>query len=136
VKPARTARAGPAARGESGSTLLAAVILLAAATATSAAMLANAAGVAAELRARRDVLCARYAALGGLALGATATHAAAFVGPDVEALEVSLVLLAPGWCVRRATATCGIATRRLDGPALDPSACAVPPPPSPLAQGS
>lgn len=114
----------PSQGRERGSVLLAVVILLAAAAAASAAMLARAASVAAEVRARRDVLCARYAALGGLALGAPVADAAAIVGGGVDSLSVSSLRLAPDWCVRRATATCGIATRRLDSRALDPAACA------------
>lgn len=108
--------------------LLAVVILLAAAAATSAAMIAEAAGAAAELRAHRDVLCARYAAIGGLALGATTSDAAGLVSSEVDSLAVSLVSLAPDWCVRRAVAVCGTATRRLDSVALDPAACAPGPP--------
>ena len=90
-------------------------------------MLAGTASAAAEVRARRDAMCARYAALGGLALGATTTDAAALVGPDVDALAVTLVLLAPGWCVRRATAACATATRRLESRALEASDCAAAP---------
>lgn len=118
----------PREAGENGSVLLAVVILLAAVIASSAAMLGDAASAAFEVRARRDVLCARYAALGGLALGTTAADAAGLVGPRIDSLGVSLVLLAPGWCVRRATATCSTATRRLDSAALDPAACAARPP--------
>jgi len=72
------------------------------------------------------VLCARYAALGGLALGLTTSDGAALVGARVDTLTVSLVLVAPGWCVRRTTATCGTATRRFDSTALDPAACLAP----------
>lgn len=114
-------------RSERGSVLLAVVILLAAAIATSAAMLDSAAAAAAELRARRDVLCARYAALGGLALAGTTGDAAGLVGPDVDALTVSTVLIAPGWCVRRATASCATATRRFESTALEASACTAAP---------
>lgn len=128
-RPRARAPAAIAAPGnQRGSVLLAVVILLAALTAMSAATLTRAAAAAAELRARRDVLCARYAAIGGLALGTTAGDAAALVGPDVDALAVTLVLAAPGWCVRRAAAACGTATRRLDSAALDPAACATAPP--------
>lgn len=114
-------------RNQRGSVLLAVVILLAALTAMSAATLARAAAAAAEQRVRRDALCARYAAIGGLALGTTAGDAAALVAPDVDALTVTLVLAAPGWCVRRAAAACGKATRHLDSAALDPAACTAAP---------
>jgi hypothetical protein len=102
------------------------MLLVAAALATSAALLARAAGAAAEVRVRRDVLCARYAALGGLALGAATASdgsACSLVGPRVGFLAVSHVRLAPSWCVRRATAVCGAASRTFDHTLLDTSAC-------------
>lgn len=114
----------PAPHGERGSVLLAMLILLAATAATSVALLSDAASAAGELRTRRDVLCARYAALGGLALGGPATAAAGLVGPAVVSLDVALVRLAPNWCVRRATASCGRAVRTLSVTLADPAACA------------
>lgn len=111
---------------ERGSVLLAVVLLVAVAAAMSAALLDRAASLAAELRARRDVLCARYAALGGLALGSDTSDAAAaasLVGPRVTALTVARLRLGASWCVRRATARCGVATRSLDHTLADATAC-------------
>ena len=111
-------------QGERGAVLLAIVLLLAMAAAVSAALLDRAASAVSELRARRDVLCARYAALGGLALGAPVSDGASLVGPAVDSLVVSKVLLSPAWCVLRASASCDTATRTLDHTLADASACA------------
>jgi hypothetical protein len=67
-----------------------------------------------ELRVRREVLCARYAALAGLALGPSAADRAAAVDDGVESLWVALVLRGPGWCVLRSTGACGQAVRTLE----------------------
>jgi hypothetical protein len=117
--------AGARARGtERGGVLVAAVLLVAVAVALSAALMDRASQAAAELRARRDVLCARYAALGGLALGTTTNgDGAAFVGPRVDSLVVSRVRLSPAWCVLRASASCDGATRTLDRALADTSLC-------------
>jgi len=96
----------------------------------SASLIAHAQSLAAELRARRDVLCARYAALGGIALGtarADATATATLVGPRVGSLAVYWVRPTTSWCVLRAAAACGEATRVLDRTMPDPSACSAPP---------
>jgi hypothetical protein len=118
-------RAAPCAcRRQRGSVLLAVVILVAAAAAISAALVERSAQTAAELRVRRDVLCARYASLGGLALGtATQSGAAALIGPQVDSLVVSPVRLGPSWCVLRASASCGGAQRTIDRAQADTSAC-------------
>ncbi len=113
-----------------GSVLLAVIVLIAAAIAMSASLIDEASAVAAELKARRDVLCARYAALGGLALGGATANpaaAAALVGPRVDSLAVTWVRAGPAWCVLRATATCQHATRTLDHTQVDTSACDVAP---------
>lgn len=91
------------------------VLLLAtAAVAVSAALVDRAALAGAELGARRAVLCARYAALGGLALGGPAADAADLVGSSVDSLVVSRLRLSSSWCVLRAKASCDGSTRTLD----------------------
>jgi type II secretory pathway component PulK len=118
-------------RAERGSVLLAVVLLMTATVAMSASLIERASSVALELHSRRNVLCARYAALGGLALGTTTgdpTAAAALVSDDVDSLIVSRLRLGPAWCVRRATASCGRATRTLDVAEADSSICNAAPP--------
>ena len=120
--------------GERGGVLLAVVLLITIVGAVSAALVVRASEAACEMRARREVLCARYAALGGLALaGAGSTAgAAALIGPPVSSVALSLVRPAPLWCVLRATARCAGAVRTIERTLADPSACdaaAVPPPP-------
>ncbi len=115
--------------GERGAVLLVVVMLTAAGTAMSAALVARAALAAAEVRARRDVLCARYAALGGLALGAPSADASSLVGERVDGLAVSLIRLGPAWCILRASAACGSAKRTVERTMDDPAACDPAPPP-------
>lgn len=122
----RVAPRQDADRSEHGSVLLAVVLLMGASVAMSASLLERVSSVALEFRARREVLCARYAALGGLALGTTTgdpVAAAALVSDDVDSLVVSRLRLGPAWCVRRATATCGHATRTLELAEADASVC-------------
>lgn len=115
--------------GQRGAALLAVVVLLVAAGAVSAAVVWRVAGVAAEVRARRDVLCARYAAVGGLVFGAKGpgiaapSVVAAAVGSRAGSVAVSLRRPAPSWCVLRSSATCGSATRTLEHTLADPAAC-------------
>ena len=109
--------------GERGSVLLAVLLMTAVAVAMSAALLDSASALVAELRARREVLCARYAALGGLALATPTGSAAALVGPQVDALGVSLVRSSATWCVCSATATCGEATRSFEHTLADATSC-------------
>jgi type II secretory pathway component PulK len=118
-------------RSERGSVLLVVVVLATAAIAVSAALIERASLVAVELHARREVLCSRYAALGGLALGAPTAadgSAAALIDPRVNSLVVSRVRLSPSWCVLRATASCDGATRTLDRTLADASVCSSPSP--------
>ena len=113
-------------RGERGSVLLVVILLAAAAVAVSAALIDRAALAGAELRARRDVLCARYAALGGLALDAPTAgdgSAAALLDSRAGFLVVSRVRLSASWCVLRATASCDGATRTLERTLEDVSVC-------------
>lgn len=116
---------GRARGGERGGVLLVVVLLAAAATSVSTSLIERASLAAGELRARRSVLCARYAALGGLALGTpmSGAGAAALVSARADALHVSRVRLAADWCVLRATASCDGATRTLERTLADPSLC-------------
>ena len=63
-------------RPQSGSALLAVVLLGGAVAVMSVALLGDAATLTAETRAHRDAQCARYAALGGLAAGTAASASA------------------------------------------------------------
>jgi hypothetical protein len=76
----------------------------------------------AEVRVRRDVLCAHYAALAGVALGPSAVDRADQVDAAVDSLLVALVARAPGWCVVRSTARCRDARRTLER-TVAPAAC-------------
>ena len=135
--PARNANEGIRRSGarshdgsERGSVLLAVMLLAAVSIAMSAALIMRAASLASELRARRSVLCARYAALGGLALGTAridAAGTAALVGPGVDSLAVFWVRLGPSWCVLRAIGACRPATRTLDRTMPEVTACSTPP---------
>lgn len=113
------------ANGQRGAVLLAVVLLVAVAAAMSAVLMQRTWSTAAELRARRDVLCARYAALGGLALGAPGSSLAGLVDPRIGSLVVTRTKLRPSWCVLRAAATCGSASRTLDRTLPDALACNV-----------
>ncbi len=115
---------------ERGSVLLAVMLLAAVSIAMSTSMILRAAALASELRAHRNVLCARYAALGGLALGTARIDpvaTAALVGPEVSRLAVFWVRPGPTWCVLRASASCQSATRILDRTMADVAACSTPP---------
>ncbi len=120
------ARRGGSGDGQRGAALLLVVLLAAAAAVLSAALLARAGAVAREVRARQDALCARYAALSGLAINAVVTDpsaAAALVANEVFSLTTALVRRGPSWCVLRATARCGQATRTLERTLEDPARC-------------
>lgn len=113
-------------RGQRGSILIVVVVMAAAALASSAAVIERASQGARELRARRDALCARYAALGGLALGSATPSdgsAAALVDSRAHYLAVSLVRPTAGWCVLRSKALCDGAVRTLDRTLADTTAC-------------
>lgn len=112
--------------GQRGAALLLVVMLAAAAAASSASLLARAGAVAREVHAREQALCARYAALSGLAFDAAiadASAAAALVADQVDSLTTALVRRGPSWCVLRATARCGQATRTLERTLDDPARC-------------
>lgn|GEM_PF-1667020 len=113
-------------REQRGAALLLVVLLTVAAAALSAALLARAATVAREVRAREDALCARYGALSGLAFDAAITDpaaAAALVADEVRSLTAQLVTRGPSWCVLRSIASCGDATRTLERTLEDPARC-------------
>ena len=114
--------------GERGSVLLVVVLIAAAAVSVSSSLIERASLAAGELRVRRAVLCARYAAAGGLALGTpmSGPAAAALVSARADSLDVSRVQRAAGWCVLRATASCDGATRTLERTLADASMCNAP----------
>ncbi len=101
-------------RGERGSAVLVVIVVGFALAATGVAATSRARGLMLELRARHEVMCARYAALSGLALGETGFDeraAAALVSPEVDALRVQRLRRGPAWCVLRSEADCGQAHR-------------------------
>ncbi|HYC54545.1 MAG TPA: hypothetical protein VEL28_06385 [Candidatus Binatia bacterium] len=112
--------------GERGAVLLVVIVLAAAAAAIASSTVARATILARELRARHDVLCARYAALGGLALDAPTSDpeaAAELIGGRASSLHVMLVRRGPSWCVVRSSARCGGAIRTLERSLADPARC-------------
>ncbi|MBI5503231.1 MAG: hypothetical protein HY899_00405 [Deltaproteobacteria bacterium] len=126
TSPPRDERNRAAPRSQRGAALLLVVLLAAAAAALSASLLDRAGAAAREVRARQDALCARYGALSGLALDAATTDssaAAALVAGEVDSLTTALVRRGPSWCVLRATACCGQATRTLERTLEDPARC-------------
>jgi len=109
-----------AARGSA--TLAAFLLVLACAALTlSAATAAHQASV--EHRARSEVACARFGALGGIALGPPTDGHPELIGPELGQLTVSAVRDATGRCVVTATATCGTATRTLRRARGNPQLC-------------
>lgn len=107
----RNDRLHPPRRPERGVALLA-LVLLGAALASAVAVLTIAmADAAGELRVRSDVLCARYAAQGGLVAGHAADNRPELVSARVRHLTVQTIRRRPTWCVLRATARCGGAIR-------------------------
>ena len=120
----RTAARNKTGKDQRGSSLLVTMVLglELAASATVAALESR--GVARELRARRDALCARYAVLSGIALGPFAhdVDGPALISPDVATLEVSLDRDGDGVCMLRIEASCGQARRRVERP-QDDGAC-------------
>lgn len=101
----------PARRPERGIALLALILLGAALTSAVGVVAIAMTSAAGELRARSDVLCARYAAQGGLVVGRAADNRPELVSARVEQLTVQSIQRRPNWCVLRATARCGGAVR-------------------------
>jgi len=108
--------------GQSGRALLI-VLLLGLAVATVVATLASSvARTSDELRAWRDVLCARYGARAGAAAGPIADGRPEIVGAQLDSLRVTVRFASGGDCVTHATAVCGGA-RRAEERAADPALC-------------
>lgn len=111
-----------AGRRRGSATLAAFLIVLACAALTlSASTAAYQASV--EHRARSEVACARYGALGGIALGPTADGHPELIGTELGQLGVTAALDAQGRCVVTATATCGSAMRTLRRTRGNPAHC-------------
>jgi hypothetical protein len=70
--------------------------------------------LAEELRVRSEVLCARYGALAGLALGASPGDQAATVDAGIGSLRTTYVARSASWCVLRSIAVCGDALRTVE----------------------
>lgn len=115
MNAARVSAPRPTSRVRARGSALVATLVLGLATVGAAGVLAHATyELGAELRVRREVLCARYAALAGLALGPSVADQAAAVGDEVDSLSVAFALRAAQWCVVRSTARCGSATRTVE----------------------
>ena len=111
------------ARARGSATLAAFLIVLACAALTlSAATAAHEASV--EHRARREVACARFGALGGIALGPAADGRPELVAAELGRLSVSAAPDTNGRCVVTATAACGEAIRTLRRAWGNPAHCA------------
>jgi len=106
-----------------GSATLAAflLVLACAALTLSAATAAHQASV--EHRARREVACARFGALGGIALGPSADGRPELVGTELGQLAVSAAIDSQDRCVVTATATCSTAARTLSRARGNPAHC-------------
>ena len=103
---------GNIAQGDHGAAALLAVLLIGGALSSAVALTATSiADSARELRIRKDVLCAGYAAAGGLAIGRAANGRPELVSPSVSQLEVYRLLRNADWCVLHATARCNGAVR-------------------------
>jgi hypothetical protein len=102
--------------------LAAFLIVFACATLTlSAATAAHQASI--EHRARREVSCARFGALGGIALGPTADGRPELVAMELSQLTVAAALDAGGLCAVTATAVCGEAIRTMRRAHGNPAHC-------------
>ncbi len=115
---------------ERGSVLIAVLIVTAAISAGAAAAAGAAGGLATELRARTDVLCARFAARSALAVGPgrlPPETLAALIDPRITDLTIVAVSYGPDWCAYRATARCGSAIRTLEQTQPTPTPCTPPP---------
>ena len=110
-------------QAQHGSALLVTLVLGLAVGAATAALADAAYELAAEVSVRRQVLCARYASLSGLALGPVAGDGAGTVDSGITSLSVAAVLKAPGWCVVRSIGVCGEARRTIER-TVGPENCA------------
>ena len=110
------------AHARGSATLAAFLLVLACAALTlSAATAAHQASV--EHRVRREATCARFGALGGIALGPTADGRPELVGAELDQLAVSAAPDALGRCVVTASAACGTAMRTLRRARGNPAHC-------------
>ena len=98
------------------------MLLLACGVLTSAAV-AAALESAREHRAHADVLCARFAASAGLALGPGYDGHPEAIGDDVTTLTIAAARDPLGRCFVTAQATCGGASRTLATHDAEPSHC-------------
>jgi len=98
-------------RHERGTALLALMLIGSALTAAAGTLAAAVFESAAELHARSEVLCARYAADGGLVVGPAAQGRPDLISEQVDSLEVQPIRRAENWCVLRSTARCAGAVR-------------------------
>jgi hypothetical protein len=110
-------------QAEHGSALLVTLVLGLAVGAATAALAEAAYELAAEVSVRRQVLCARYASLSGLAFGLIAGDGAGTVDSGVTSISITAVLKAPGWCVVRSIGVCGEAQRTIER-TVGPENCA------------
>lgn len=108
---------------ERGSVTLAAFVLLLACGALTSAAVAAALESAREHRAHGDVLCARFAAMGGAELGPAYSGRPELFGSAVTALTVGAVRDSLGRCFVTAEATCGTAVRTVVRHDEEPSSC-------------
>lgn len=108
---------------ERGSVTLAAFVLLLACGALTSAAVAAALESTREHRAHGDVLCARFAALAGRALGPAYDGHPEIVGDDVGTLAVAAARDPLGRCFVTTRATCGAAARTLVSLDAEPSHC-------------
>ena len=99
---------------ERGSALLAALMLASVAISLVASLSTVARTAARDVRDRENALCARYAALAGIALGASADTRPHIVSTRVSALHVRTHGEREGLCVRRATARCDDVVRTVE----------------------
>jgi hypothetical protein len=106
------------AGGCRGSALLLVILLAAVLAVCTTATMEHLIGAARELAARRDVLCARFAALGALEpalAGADPNAVAAAIDRRVDSLTTRVLRLPSGSCVLQAEARCGSARRAYRG---------------------
>jgi hypothetical protein len=109
-------------RGETGRALLAVLLLGSVVSLSAFTLAATVQRSATEVRARLEVLCARYGALGGLAAGPSANGNPGLVSPTLDGLAVALIGDTGARCTLLATATCGTATRSARRE-IDPALC-------------
>jgi hypothetical protein len=99
------------------------VLLLGLAVSAAAATLASAVvRTSLELRAQRDVFCARYGAHAGIEAGPLADGRPDLVSADLDSLRVEVRIAPDGSCLLWAEAGCG-AARRVARRRREPALC-------------